>query len=208
MTLKTLIRDRFVLPLRQRKKARADLAKWQADGYPVPPPQAYKQQVIKQLAGQFGVRTMIETGTYRGDTVAAALANFDTIYSIELADELFTAACARFVNNTKVKLHHGNSSTELPKILTYVQQPALFWLDAHYSGGCTACGDLETPIVRELETIAAHPISGHVILIDDAREFTGSHDYPTLTAFKDLAAKLLPRHTFVVAHDVIRLTPA
>jgi hypothetical protein len=52
-----------------------------------------------------------------------------------------------------------------------LQEPALFWLDGHYSGVDTGKDELDTPVSAELEAILGSPVKGHVILIDDARCF-------------------------------------
>jgi hypothetical protein len=61
-----------------------------------------------------------------------------------------------------------------PRVLASIQQPALFWLDAHYSGGVTALGDTVSPISSELDVVLGHAVKGHVVLVDDAREFHNS----------------------------------
>jgi hypothetical protein len=84
----------------------------------------------------------------------------------------------------------------------------LFWLDAHYypnSGGTTAKGELETPIIKELHCILNHPVEGHVILIDDAREFPGRNNYPTIAQLQDLIVKRHPNRAFEVKDDIIRI---
>jgi hypothetical protein len=44
-----------------------------------------------------------------------------------------------------------------------------------------------------------------VILIDDARCFTGENDYPTLDELKSFVAERKPNHKFSVEHDIIRI---
>jgi hypothetical protein len=80
-------------------------------------------------------------------------------------------------------------------------------LDGHYSAGITARGDLDTPIMAELSAICDHPIDGHVILIDDARCFTGEDDYPTVDEVRDFVASRKPDHGFELALDIMRITP-
>jgi hypothetical protein len=150
---------------------------------------------------------LVETGTNRGHTVAASLGTFDIIYSIELLDELFDYCQRRFARRKKVRLRCGDSVSELPRILSELNEPALFWLDAHYSGEGTARGEQDTPIMRELQAISEHHIQAHVILIDDARCFDGRNDYPTLESCLALAARLWPAHRSSVEDDVIRITP-
>jgi hypothetical protein len=91
-------------------------------------------------------------------------------------------------------------------VLRDLREPALFWLDGHYSGGFTGMGAKETPIVEEVEAIFAHEQKGHVLLIDDARCFGTLPDYPTLEAFREKVAAERPDLAWELAHDIIRLT--
>lgn len=183
------------------------LKAWKKASRPPPPPQSFKKNLIRTVARQYGTRVLVETGTNWGHTVASSLGSFDVIYSIELFDELYEKAVRRFARHSKVKLRHGDSARELPRILEELGQPALFWLDAHYSGDGTARADLDTPIIQELQTISRHRVSNHVILIDDARCFDGTNDYPTLGTCRELASEFWPCHEFAVVDDIIRITP-
>ena len=51
------------------------------------------------------------------------------------------------------------------------EERALFWLDAHYSGGDTAKGQSNTPVMSELEAILAYSRRNDIILVDDLRYF-------------------------------------
>jgi hypothetical protein len=99
----------------------------------------------------------------------------------------------------------GNSSKVLPKIIKEIEEPCLFWLDAHYSEGITVKGDKETPIMEELNHIFSHSIKDHVILIDDARCFTGINDYPSIEELKHFVLNKFPKHRFNVKDDIIRI---
>ncbi len=79
-----------------------------------------------------------------------------------------------------VKLFLGDSGDIMSEVIAGIQSPAIFWLDGHYSAGETSKGNLDTPILKEIDAVAAHPNArGHVLLIDDARCFDGTNDYPT-----------------------------
>jgi hypothetical protein len=150
---------------------------------------------------------LVETGTYMGDMVAAMSADFDQIHSIELGPDLFEKARQRFAGMAHVQLHQGDSATTLPEVLRRLNGPALFWLDGHYSAGITAKGSKDTPIVEELEAIYRHDAQRHVILIDDARLFDGSADYPTLDNLRKRVTGWSPNAVMAVADDIIRLHP-
>jgi hypothetical protein len=63
-----------------------------------------------------------------------------------------------------------------------------------------------TPIISELEHILSHPMAqSHVILIDDAREFTGENDYPTVSGLKELVFRIKPEFTLELQDDIIRI---
>jgi hypothetical protein len=94
----------------------------------------------------------------------------------------------------------------LPEVLATIREPALFWLDAHYSGGITSGSDEYCPVLRELELIFNNGVREHVVLVDDARLFVGEKGYPTVEQVASLAASHSDRRV-EVANDVIRITP-
>jgi hypothetical protein len=71
----------------------------------------------------------------------------------------------------------------------------------------TARGVEDTPVLRELGHIAAHPVRRHAILIDDAEYFDGRNAYPTIDAVRAFVHTHWPQHEIVVADDIIRITP-
>src|SRR6266542_840268 len=155
---------------------RYDLGMWKA----AVSPHAIKRRAVRQYSRSYGARTLVETGTYLGDMLAAMAKSFDELHSIELSDMYYAKARARFAKKPHVHLHFGDSAVELGKIVTGLRGRALFWLDAHYSGGGTARGAIDTPIAQELWEIFRTNEAGHVILVDDARCFDGTADYPTI----------------------------
>lgn len=127
------------------------------------------------------------------------------IWSIELDDALYERAVELFKADPAVKLLHGDSAAMLQQVLGQLTQPALFWLDAHYSEDFTAKGSKETPILEELELVMGHAVKGHVVLIDDARSFVGERDYPTIDEIKRFIADRDPGASVVVEDDIIRI---
>lgn len=152
----------------------------------------------------------VETGTHEGQSVFKALkAGFKEIYSIELSPVLHDLCCKTFANYPNVNLFVGNSKLVLPVLLNEIDEPATFWLDAHYSEGNTAKGDTMTPILGELECIKNHPIKTHTILIDDVRQFGSVYfDFVTLDQIKNKLLEINPDYEFsyengYVANDVL-----
>jgi len=178
---------------------------WLKKGRPDPVPHVVKQMVVTTYAAKNGIRVFIETGTYLGEMVCAVKDTFDKIYSIELSNELCKRARKKFVGYRHIIIINGDSAEVLPEILMHAKEPCLFWLDGHYSGGNTAKGEKETPIMEELKQICDHPVKNHVILIDDARLFTGKNDYPTIESLRTFIEARLPYYEFDVQDDIIRI---
>jgi hypothetical protein len=198
-------RGAFSQPLPGAEESRRLVSEWDRAGRPVPPPPAFKQGVVREYGERFGLQTLVETGTFMGDTVAAGRDQFRRIYSVELSADLARLAKERFRGDPHVTILQGDSAAVLPKILSEIHESCLFWLDGHYSGGITALGDSVTPILGELGTIFAHPVRDHVILIDDARDFRPEKNHPTLEELRAFIAGSRPDLLFEVEDDIIRL---
>ena len=183
------------------------VAEWERRGRPVPPPHVVKQRVLRTYAERYRLPIFVETGTYRGDMVEAMKPLFHRIYSIELSDVLFAEAQRRFRLDTHVELIHGDSGKELGRVMERIHQPALFWLDGHYSAGETARGEKDTPIIDELDQILRAPDLGHVIVIDDARCLGTDPAYPTLPALREYVLSKRPHARMVIEVDSVRITP-
>jgi predicted O-methyltransferase YrrM len=183
------------------------LAPWDRTGRSLPAPPQVKQAVLRDVARAHGLRFLVETGTYLGDTAAALAPEFDALVTIELDPGLHQRARQRFAGVDKVICLHGDSGVLLPQIMARLAAPTLFWLDAHYSGPGTARGEVDTPVLAELRTILRHPSRGHVVVIDDARLFGLDPAYPTVRQTWDLVRAERPDCAFDVAIDMVRVTP-
>jgi len=139
-----------------------------------------KQKIIIKIAQKERIRNFIETGTYIGETVKSVLPFFDNIYTIEINRKLYLYNKKKFRKNKNVRVILGNSYKRLQEILPKINEPSIFWLDAHYSGGITSKSDGLTPIKKELKTILKFWKNNSVVLIDDARLFCGKYGYPDI----------------------------
>jgi hypothetical protein len=174
-----------------------------------------KRCIILGYKNKYNPLIFIETGTFMGDTIQSLLNEFKFLYSIELSEGLAHRAQERFKQHHSVKIINGSSDIELKGILKELTEPALFWLDGHYSGEFmyndefvkTAKGTLNTPVINELELILNSDLV-HIILIDDARMFNGTEDYPTIRTLKNMVKKGRIKRKLLVKRDIIRILPA
>jgi hypothetical protein len=163
-----------------------------------------KRIVMLQYQKKYDCKIFVETGTYKGETVNYVKNYFEEIYSIEIYEPLYKNALNMFINDNNVNLFLGDSSDVMPIIINKLDKKTLFWLDAHYSGQGTSMGSLECPIYAELDTIFKANVP-FVILIDDARWFGGTNDYPTLHELYLYIYKKYPYAEINVKEDIIRI---
>jgi len=183
------------------------LAEWEKNGKPLPPPHIVKQMAIEEYRTKFPTEILVETGTYLGEMVEAQRDHFKKIYSIELSKKLFNRARKRFKDHLHVKILQGDSGTVLNTLINEIGTPALFWLDGHYSEGITAKGEKECPVPEELNAILKSSLP-HIILIDDAQLFNGTHDYPTIEQIIEIIRSNNRQYLVEIKDDIIRLTPS
>ncbi len=189
----------------RQRQLKKKFRQWGKNGAVAPMPNLGKQQVIIDYIKKFLADIFIETGTYKGRMVYAVQPHIKEIFSIELDQAHYKKAQQKFAGYPNIHILHGQSSQVLPKILEGINKPCLFWLDAHWSGSSTAKADIETPIMQELECILNHhKADEHIILIDDARCFTGENDYPTIEGLRSFILDKWPGWVFEVKDDIIR----
>lgn len=177
---------------------------WMRAGKPLPPPPIFKQKLVQRFAAAFALDTLVETGTGSGDMIEATKDLFHQIYTIELHPLLFDQARLRFSAWDYIAVLEGDSGQRLPDVLANIHTPCLFWLDAHYAWGDTTPEKKDTPIREELGHILSHGYR-HVLLIDDARYFTGKRDYPSLDELRAIVNEHWESPQFIVKDDIIRI---
>lgn len=130
------------------------------------------------------LRVAVETGTFKGDRADLFAAVFPTVHTIELSRPLYESALVR-LGPLGVTCHYGDSRDVLPGLAHSIQEPALWYLDAHWfslnpgpskagaSRGAVAhiAGRAEgLPLWDELACLARRDFDD-VIVVDDVRDF-------------------------------------
>ena len=177
---------------------------WILRGRPPRSPHLLKQITVREYGKKFGLRTLVETGTYYGEMVAAMKYRFDRIYSIEYVPELAARATKKFARYPHIRIFCGDSKVVVPEVLALLKAPALFWLDAGYYGWVGKQGDQQR-LSAELEMILSHPYP-HIILLDDARGLTGQGGIPSVHEVKQHIESKFPTRSVEVQHDILRIT--
>ena len=177
---------------------------WQLRGKPVRSPHLLKQRTVREYARRYGLRNLVETGTYYGEMVAAMRRQFDRIDSIQYDHQLAQRAKEKFAAHPHIHIHEGDSQKVVPELLKSITAPTLFWLDAGYYGWAGLEGEKQR-LTSEFEAILRHPVQ-HVILMDDARGLNGQNGALTVEEFKGRIGVEFPRRMVEVKYDILRVT--
>jgi hypothetical protein len=149
-----------------------------------------KRKYIANLSKQFNIKTLIETGTYFGQSTKYFSKNFDQVHTIELSQELHNFA-KKLNSKENIKFYQGDSAEILKLIVKELPLKSTFFLDAHASGGVTVYGETVSPVKIELGILANSPhLKDSLLILDDARGFDGTNSYPTIEEIKDWAKEL------------------
>jgi predicted O-methyltransferase YrrM len=178
---------------------------WKLRGEPERSPHLVKQRTVMEYARRYGLRALVETGTYYGEMVAAMKDHFDEIHSVEYDSRLAQRAQNKFARQPHIHIHRGDSQQVVPEILRSLRQSALFWLDAGYYGWAGLQGD-KGRLTSELEAILRHSVVGHVILMDDARGLNGENGAPSVPELTARIQAEFPGRMVEVKHDILRVT--
>ena len=145
----------------------------------------------KGLFAKYPNRIFIETGSQLGGGIQQALdEGFKVIYSIELLPELYMKCIKRFKDRPEVHLILGDSGRILKALISIIDEPITFWLDAHV-------GSESTPLIAELESIKSHVIKTHTIIIDDLRDWKRERNGVDTELLKEKLLEINPDYTLV-----------
>jgi hypothetical protein len=179
---------------------------WKLRGEPIRSPHLLKQRTVRDYAQRYGLRVLVETGTYYGEMVEAMKGRFAEIYSVEFDPALAQRAKTKFARWPHIHILEGDSQKVVPELLQSLKEPTLFWLDAGYYGWAGLHGN-EKRLTSEIEAVLSHSIKQHVILMDDARGLNGQNGSPTVPELKRRIESEFSGRGFEVKYDILRITP-
>ena len=92
------------------------------------------------------------------------------------------------------------------EITDQINEPVVFWLDAHFSSGITSEGTSETPILNELKLILERLFADE-IFIDDAHLFNGTNGYPSFSELETMAEHNSSKRRLFLSSNIIHIYP-
>lgn len=166
-----------------------------------------KAAVILDYAKRYHCSILVETGTAYGEMVETVRGQFERIWTVELKQDWYELARANFADCPNVTPLLGDSAEALAWLKPQIDQPAIFYLDAHYSAGSTARGREDTPIMRELDVILSNLQLPHVIIIDDLLSFQKDPAYPRPAELRDYIKQRNPGAQVEELAEMIAVIP-
>jgi hypothetical protein len=170
---------------------------WLLRGKPTRIPHIIKQQTVVSFARRYGLKVLIETGTYYGEMVGGTKNEFSRIVSIEFDARLAAEAKRRFSPYKHIEILQGSSDMMIKQTLDGLQQPALFWLDAGYFLWAGEHKDTNR-LMSELGSIFRHGVPNHVVLIDDVVSWSGRDGTPEASDLERELQRLYPERKITV----------
>lgn len=137
-----------------------------------------RAEMLRNLGVEHDLDVFVETGTALGAMLRKLADDFERLVSIELSLAYHESAIANLEEFANIELHLGDSERLLPGIIDELTEPALVFLDGHYSGPGTGRGKADTPVRAELDVVCSHDLA-HVVVVDDARLFGVDPEYPS-----------------------------
>lgn len=129
---------------------------------------------IQQIDPKYNnIKNFVETGTYKADSTVIAAKYFENVYTIEIFEQLYEESKTRAQNEniTNITFYLGDSLNKLKEIMPKVLDGAVFFIDAHISGGDSSWNGINrVPMFEELDIILSNSTLGpSVFIIDDLR---------------------------------------
>jgi predicted O-methyltransferase YrrM len=114
------------------------------------------------LKKEYGIDTVVETGTCKGNTTILFSFLFDDVHTIEVNPEYYRHSSNVLKSFPNVRCYLGSSEKVLKSLLPQLQhKPVLFYLDAHWNE--------YWPLLDEIEQIGKTHRDNCIIVIDDAK---------------------------------------
>jgi len=155
---------------------------------------------LKSLHADYTKYTcFIETGTLEGKTTMAMEPHFRILYTIEYSEKFHAIAKSNYHGNI-INFLQGDSSVVFETLLPQINEPTIFFLDGHHSGGETGKSAKDCPLVEEITHIRQLYTPEGIIIIDDYRLFGKHQDHDWTDITKESLLEILGDRVTDVYH--------
>lgn len=172
----------------------------------------FKRLLLKRLFVANKCEVFVETGTSYGDTTRFMARFSKFCLTCEPFEDLYRFNVRRNRNFSNIRIWNAASEACFEEIVQLVSGRPLFFLDGHYSGPGTSLTGCYSPVLHELDLVAASKFDDAVVVIDDVRLFKSMQNelahsyesgYPDLTATVTKLASALPDNQMRIVGDCL-----
>ncbi|MEQ8240512.1 MAG: class I SAM-dependent methyltransferase, partial [Cyclobacteriaceae bacterium] len=142
------------------------------------------------------VQTVVETGTFKGESTEIMANHFKRVITIELDDVMYNETSSKLLNKgyKNIEFKKGDSGEIIQNLVEELKEPTVFFLDAHWSGDNSVnwekgewkgygintahlgktirpSGHEQVPMDREIRAIAERFTNKGAVYIDDLVNF-------------------------------------
>lgn len=115
-------------------------------------------------------QVFVETGTYKGETCRMVSPHFGKVFTIEIYEPLYKEAKESFRTYGNIEAYLGDSLEILPQLYQEYKNGAVFYIDAHVSGGDSSYNpNHPVPLLKEIEIINRQTLGPSLFIMDDLR---------------------------------------
>ncbi len=119
------------------------------------------EQRLRDLVARHSIRTVVETGSWRGYTARRFSEFVENVFTIDVDPLMRDVTMATNADRDNVMALRGNSPSVLAGLIPGLPAPMLYYLDAHWND--------DWPLLDEIETISRQDAGPAVIVIHDVR---------------------------------------
>lgn len=180
---------------------------WIQRGCPAPVPREVRMATWLYYLAVSGHRCFVEADAgIADDAEVLARCSSIAVHAVEASPVLFERAQRRLDGVAGITLHHGGGAAGLRPVLAVLETPALIVLKALPPADWRPEGGRPAPVLEQLMAVLAHPVAGHVVLVEGVQHL-GLDGLPPAALLSDLARHARPGSTATVVHDTLRLVP-
>lgn len=163
-----------------------------------------KFRLINSIRKKTNARVFVEAGTYLGITANRCASVFDSVYTIELDVDLARRSSKYLSKRENVTTIQGDALSVIPELLQRDNlSDTLIFLDGHFSGGVTSCGELPEPAVEELRVLSEYKDRIRAIIIDDFRSFGENEEFPSKSELLKAAEESFAEYAISIQLDLV-----
>jgi hypothetical protein len=110
------------------------------------------ENLILKLASEFAVKNLLKPEVMKAIQLIG-LQNISIMFLQSKSQNIFIKKHEKNTNTKNAEFIYGDSRVEIKKLIKKLDEPTIFWLDAHWSGEETYGDTDQCPLIGELEII-------------------------------------------------------